>query len=76
MRYQQARIDRGEDVIVGVNRYELEEEPDVDILDIDNSAVREAQVARIEQVRESRDEAACREALDALVVELVEAFQR
>jgi methylmalonyl-CoA mutase len=63
---RQARIDRGEDIIVGVNRYELEEEPEVDILDIDNSAVREAQIKRIEEVRRSRDETPCREALEAL----------
>jgi methylmalonyl-CoA mutase len=63
---RQARIDRGEDVIVGVNRYQLEEEPTVDILDIDNSAVREAQVARLRQVREGRDDAVCRQALHAL----------
>jgi methylmalonyl-CoA mutase len=63
---RQARVDRGEDVIVGVNRYELEEEPDVDIRDIDNTAVREAQVRRINEARESRNEANCREALEAL----------
>jgi methylmalonyl-CoA mutase len=63
---RQARVDRGEDVIVGVNKYELDEEPEVDILDIDNSAVREAQVGRLQQVRERRDEAACGEALQAL----------
>jgi len=63
---RQARIDRGEDRIVGVNCYELEEEPDVDILDIDNSAVRESQVERIRQVREARDDAVCKEALEAL----------
>ncbi|MBT7904053.1 MAG: methylmalonyl-CoA mutase, partial [Porticoccaceae bacterium] len=43
---RQARIDRGEEVIVGVNKYQLEVEPEVDVLDIDNSAVRESQVAR------------------------------
>ncbi|NNK37035.1 MAG: methylmalonyl-CoA mutase [Xanthomonadales bacterium] len=63
---RQARIDRGEEVIVGVNRYELEEEPPVDIRDIDNTAVREAQIRRIREVREQRDEAACRDALSAL----------
>ncbi|MGD8346703.1 MAG: methylmalonyl-CoA mutase [Lysobacterales bacterium] len=63
---RQARIDRGEDRIVGVNCYELEEEPDVDILDIDNSAVRESQIERIRQVREARDPAVCKEALQAL----------
>jgi len=63
---RQARIDRGEEVIVGVNKYQLEKEPPVDILNIDNSAVREAQVRRLQQVRESRDSNACAQALDAL----------
>ncbi|OQX31869.1 MAG: methylmalonyl-CoA mutase [Candidatus Sedimenticola endophacoides] len=63
---RQARIDRGEEVIVGVNRYRLAEEPEVEVLDIDNSAVREAQVARLRRVREGRDSAACQAALDAL----------
>ncbi len=63
---RQARVDRGEDIIVGVNKYQLAEEPPVDILDIDNSAVREAQIQRINQVRESRDAEVCQKALDAL----------
>ncbi len=63
---RQAGIDRGEEVIVGVNKYQLEVEPDIDVLDIDNSAVREAQVARLETVRSSRDPQACQKALDAL----------
>jgi len=63
---RQARVDRGKDVIVGVNKYQLAEEPPIDILDIDNTAVREAQVQRLEQVRDSRDPAACEAALDAL----------
>jgi methylmalonyl-CoA mutase len=63
---RQARIDRGEEVIVGVNRYQLDQEPPVDILDIDNTAVREAQVSRLQQVRSDRDETACSQALDAL----------
>jgi methylmalonyl-CoA mutase len=63
---RQARIDRGEEVIVGVNKYRLAEEPPVDIRDIDNTAVREAQIRRIMEVRESRDEAACNAALDSL----------
>ncbi len=63
---RQARIDRGEEVIVGVNRYQLEQEPPVDIRDIDNSAVRASQIERLEAVRASRDPAACRAALDAL----------
>jgi methylmalonyl-CoA mutase len=63
---RQARVDRGEDIIVGVNKYQLEEEPPIDILNIDNTAVREAQIHRINQVRESRDAAVCSQALDAL----------
>jgi methylmalonyl-CoA mutase len=63
---RQARIDRGEELIVGVNRYCLEAEPPVEIRDIDNTAVREAQIRRIRAVRDSRDEEACRDALAAL----------
>ena len=63
---RQARVDRGEDVIVGVNKYKPANDEALEILDVDNHAVREAQVARLAQVRASRDEAACRAALDAL----------
>ncbi|HIP80477.1 MAG TPA: methylmalonyl-CoA mutase, partial [Kiloniellaceae bacterium] len=63
---RQARIDRGEEVIVGVNKYVSEEEEPVEILDIDNTAVREQQVQRLETIRSSRDAAACSAALDAL----------
>ena len=63
---RQARIDRGEEVIVGVNRYQLEQEPAVDIRDIDNSAVRTAQIERLATVRAQRDAAACKAALDGL----------
>jgi len=63
---RQARIDRGEEVIVGVNRYRPEEDTEVEILSIDNSAVREAQIRRLERVRAGRDEGACRAALAAL----------
>jgi len=61
-----ARVDRGEDVIVGVNRYRLAEEPPIEFLEVDNARVRTGQIARIEQVRAGRDEAAARAALDAL----------
>ncbi len=61
-----ARVDRGEDVIVGVNRYRKADEDPIDILDVDNVAVREAQIRRIERVKATRDAAACRAALDAL----------
>ena len=61
-----ARADRGEDVIVGVNRYRLEDEAHLDILQIDNDKVRTGQVARLAKVRSERDEAATKAALDAL----------
>jgi methylmalonyl-CoA mutase len=63
---KQARIDRGEEVVVGVNKYQLAEEDEIDVLDIDNKAVREAQIARLQRVRGERDDAACQAALDAL----------
>ncbi len=63
---KQARIDRGEEIIVGVNKYRLEKEDPVDILDIDNAQVREAQIERINQIRATRDEAACQAALEEL----------
>jgi methylmalonyl-CoA mutase len=63
---RQARIDRGEETIVGVNRYQARQESPVEIRNIDNTAVREAQVRRIRAMRESRDETACRKALDGL----------
>ncbi|HEU0222970.1 MAG TPA: methylmalonyl-CoA mutase, partial [Paracoccaceae bacterium] len=63
---RQAAIDRGEEVIVGVNRYRPETDAEVEILDIDNRAVREAQVARLARVRAERDGAACAVALTAL----------
>ncbi|WP_375420081.1 methylmalonyl-CoA mutase [uncultured Sphingomonas sp.] len=61
-----ARVDRGEDVIVGVNKYRLAEQDPIEILDVDNVAVREAQIRRIERVKATRDDVACRDALDAL----------
>ncbi|HEY0837924.1 MAG TPA: methylmalonyl-CoA mutase [Azospirillum sp.] len=63
---RQAAIDRGEEVIVGVNKYRPENPEMVDVLDIDNTAVRESQIARLNKVRTTRDEAACRAALDDL----------
>jgi len=63
---RQARIDRGEEIIVGVNKYQLEEEPSIEILDIDNTAVREGQVQRLEKIRKSRDQEVCNTMLDAL----------
>jgi len=63
---RQARIDRGEETIVGVNKYQQAEESEIDILDIDNAAVRESQIRRLEKVRSTRDETACETALLAL----------
>ena len=62
----QARVDRGEEVIVGVNKYVSEEASPVDVLDIDNTKVLEGQVARLKKIRETRDESACQAALKAL----------
>jgi methylmalonyl-CoA mutase len=63
---RQAMIDRGEEVIVGVNKYRRETEDEIDILDVDNVKVREGQVARLEMIRATRDETACQAALDEL----------
>jgi len=56
-------IDRGEEVIVGVNKYRLDKEDPIDILDVDNVAVRDAQVRRLTEIRNTRDQAACDAAL-------------
>jgi methylmalonyl-CoA mutase len=61
-----AAVDRGETVIVGVNRYRLKDEPKVETLEIDNAKVRAGQIERLDQVRAGRDEATARAALDAL----------
>ncbi len=53
---RQARVDRGEDVIVGVNRYRPEEESPINILDIDNAAVRKKQIERLDAIRKKRDQ--------------------
>ncbi|MBS1269781.1 MAG: Methylmalonyl-CoA mutase [Gammaproteobacteria bacterium] len=63
---RQAKIDRGEEVIVGVNKYTGDEQADVEILDIDTGAVRGKQIERLEQVRRQRDEEACGKTLEAL----------
>jgi methylmalonyl-CoA mutase len=63
---KQARIDSGKDVIVGVNKYKLAKEDAIDILDIDNHVVREAQVERLARIRAMRDQAAVDAALAAL----------
>jgi methylmalonyl-CoA mutase len=61
-----AKVDTGDTVIVGVNRYRPAEEEEHDILEVDNARVRAGQIARIEKVRAERDEAKVRAALDAL----------
>jgi methylmalonyl-CoA mutase len=63
---RQARVDRGEDVIVGVNKYVPDDVEMVDVLDIDNTKVRESQIRRLEEIRANRDQAACDAALLAL----------
>ncbi|HQS11524.1 MAG: methylmalonyl-CoA mutase [Sphingomonadales bacterium 35-56-22] len=63
---RQARVDKGEDVIVGVNKYRLETEDQLDTLEVDNDFVRQGQIARLAATRASRDEAACQTALNAL----------
>ncbi|VDC32692.1 methylmalonyl-CoA mutase [Pseudogemmobacter humi] len=63
---RQAMIDRGEEVIVGVNKYRKDKEDPIDILDIDNMKVRDSQIARLEQMRATRDQAKC----DAALLEL------
>ena len=63
---RQARVDRAEDVIVGVNKYRLASEDLLETLEVDNTRVREGQVARIARVKAERDQAACDAALDAL----------
>lgn len=63
---KQARIDSGQDVIVGVNRYRLEQEDPIEILEVDNTAVRESQIRRLESIRKQRDNAAVQSALQAL----------
>jgi methylmalonyl-CoA mutase len=63
---RQARVDRAEDVIVGVNKYRLASEDHLETLEVDNHVVREAQIARINKMKAERDEAKCQAALNAL----------
>jgi methylmalonyl-CoA mutase len=63
---KQARIDSGKDGIIGVNRYKAEQETPIELLEVDNTAVRDSQIRRIEQVKSARDEAAVERALSAL----------
>ena len=62
----QARIDSGAQKIIGVNEYRLEKEDPIDILEVDNTAVREQQIARLKELRTNRDNAAVQKALDAI----------
>ncbi len=63
---RQAAIDSGAEPIIGVNAHKLEQEAELDILEVDNTAVREAQIARLQKLRAERDEEACQKALAAL----------
>ncbi|HEY6533237.1 MAG TPA: methylmalonyl-CoA mutase [Acidimicrobiales bacterium] len=63
---KQARVDRGQDVVVGVNKYVPDDVEFVDVLDIDNSLVRDGQIAKLHKIRAERDSEACQAALDAL----------
>ena len=63
---RQAMIDRGEEVVVGVNKYQPAVQDEIDILDIDNTAVRNAQIKRLTDVRSTRDESVCQASLQAL----------
>jgi methylmalonyl-CoA mutase len=63
---KQARIDSGQDVIVGVNKYTIKDEGNVEVRDIDNVQVRDEQIAQLKRIRASRDSAAVQAALDAL----------
>ena len=64
--HKQASVDKGDTVIVGVNKYRLAKEEHLETLEVDNHAVREAQIARIRAIKDARDEAACQDALKAL----------
>ncbi|HBB26058.1 MAG TPA: methylmalonyl-CoA mutase [Bacteroidetes bacterium] len=66
---RQALIDQGKEVIVGVNKYRLENEPEIDVLNIDNTAVRQAQVERLANIRSTRDQSA----VDAALLAITEA---
>jgi methylmalonyl-CoA mutase len=63
---RQARVDRGEDVIVGVNKYRLAQEDDVDTREVNNTAVRASQIERLQRIKSSRDQSAVDAALTAL----------
>jgi methylmalonyl-CoA mutase len=60
---RQAAVDRGDEVLVGVNKFQLDKQPEINIRDIDNAEVRESQVARLKEIKASRDSDACAQAL-------------
>ncbi len=63
---RQARIDSGQETIVGLNKFRLEQEEPLDILDIDNTAVRESQIRRLKKLKDERDSDKCRQSLEAI----------
>ena len=63
---KQAKIDSGKEVIVGVNKYRLEKEDPIETLEVDNTAVREAQIRRLKELKENRNNASVQKALDAI----------
>ncbi len=63
-----ARIDSGREAIVGINKYRLDKEDPLDILDVDNTAVREAQIRRLEKLRANRDEETVQSCLEKIEV--------
>ena len=63
---KQARIDKGDDVIVGVNKYTVDTQDDVDVLEIDNDAVRKSQIERLEKIRSERDESSVEAILEKI----------
>jgi methylmalonyl-CoA mutase len=63
---KQARIDSNHDIIVGINQYKSQQEPDIELLSVDNTAVRNGQLKRLKQLKESRDDSDVNEVLDRL----------
>ena len=62
----QARIDSGRQIVIGVNRYQLEQEEEIDVLRVDNAQVRSDQISRLEKLKSERDTEKCLEQLEAL----------
>ena len=62
---RQAQIDSGQETIIGVNNYQLKEEEAIEILDIDNTKVRQKQIERLQELKQSRDEKTVQKALEA-----------